>query len=67
MRAMEVVMSTKTTPTSVVVALNCPRTPKEFITYVRGVLIALQGNDKFSNPPLPYSVFAYHIVSLEAA
>jgi hypothetical protein len=67
MRAMEAVMSTKNTPTLIIVALNCPRTTKEVITYARVVLVALQGNDRFSNPPLPYTVFAEDIVSLEEA
>ena len=60
-------MSTKNTPTSITVALNCPRTTKEFITYARVVLVTLQGNDRFSNPPVPYTVFAEDIVSLEEA
>jgi hypothetical protein len=60
-------MSTKNTPTSITVALNCPRITREFITYARVVLVALQGNDRFSNPPVPYTVFAEDIVSLEEA
>ena len=60
-------MSTSDTLMTPVVVLNCPRTAKELITYVRGVLAALQGNASFSSPPLSLTVFAADIAALEEA
>jgi hypothetical protein len=60
-------MSTNKALMTPIVVLNCPRSTKELITYVRGVLVALQGNSSFTSLPLPLTVFAADIVALEEA
>ena len=60
-------MSAVNTLITLVVVLNCPRSVKEFITYARGVLVALQNNISFPSPPLSLDVFAMDIGALEEA
>lgn len=60
-------MSNNDQPMSVVVVLNEPRLTKDFITYVRGVNVALLGNPSFPSPTPSLDVFAAHIGKLEEA
>ena len=58
-------MSTTDITSGPVVVLYCPKSTKDFITYVRCVLVALQGNKYFPSPTPSLDVFAADIAALE--